>query len=739
MFSVYRKELKLYFRTKSTYIILTVLLAAVGISTTILAPMGGLQFIPVYITPVTLALIPLLQFFAERRYRKTGFENCYFAMGISPVSLTVGRFLATLTVFLIPVLELALLPSLLSAVGNIPFGSIYTAILGYVLLTALTIALEQALLALLPTTRVGAVCAYIPPVAFYLYHFLITLLPLGEVPLSLMTAINPIGLFYAFTYGRFPIADLVALIAGTFLCLIILGTLLCRHRRADLQLPTRRRTATVLASVVLILSICLSMGAALVPERLINPDVSKSETFEIVAETKDYLKTLTDDVTIYYLVDGGKKSADIDIRFFLYDLADLSPRLHVEIINTAKETAFLERYGATNLSNQSFIVVSNDRYILLDNNDLYHYYNADLQASLSPMQYAYYLSAYTNYLQTQSLGQYREDAVALGQQLYTSKTTVAYFDGCERLTNAIHYVTSQNVPTAKIFGSQNAMDTTLRDYLVNGGYYFEEIASPAAIGTDCDLLIIHTPKTDITEAEATALSNYLADGGKVFLITSYAYTDMPNLHGVTQQFGLDMADVKDIVCEEDKDYHYSDKRPYYFLAHIIPHDKCEITTDFTGYFAVMMAHAIKIEETAPKGVTVFPLLYTGETTGSLRVVNKNGNLVGEPGEETGKQYVCGAVAQKGEGTLLWISSPESLSATGNALSGGGNFTLVQSALNWMTDNTYAAVNVSSTPMSANGLALGSNGVVALGVILILVLPLALIIPSSVYLYKRKKR
>jgi hypothetical protein len=57
----------------------------------------------------------------------------------------------------------------------------------------------------------------------------------------------------------------------------------------------------------------------------------------------------------------------------------------------------------------------------------------------------------------------------------------------------------------------------------------------------------------------------------------------------------------------------------------------------------------------------------------------------------------------------------------------------------MTDNTYAAVNVSSTPMSANGLALGSNGVVALGVILILVLPLALIIPSSVYLYKRKKR
>ena len=731
MFSVYRKELKLYFRTKSTYIILTILLAAVGIAATILAPMGGLQFIPVYITPVTLALIPLLQFFAERRYRKTGFENCCFATGISPISLTVGRFFAALTVFLIPVLELALLPSLLSAMGSIPFGSVYTSLLGYVLLTALTIALEQALLAVLSNTKLGAVCAYIPPVAFYLYHFLITLLPLGEVPLSLMTAINPIGLFYAFTYGRFPIADLVALIAGTVLCLI-LGTLLCLHRRGDLQLPTRRRAAVVLATVVLVLSICLSMGAALVPERLLNPDVSKSETFEIVAQTKDYLKKLEDDVTVYYLVDGGKKSADIDIRFFLYNLADLSPRLRVEIINTAKETAFLERYGATDLSNQSFVVASNDRYILLDNNDLYHYYNADLQTSLSPVQYAYYLSAYTNYLQTQSVEQYGEQAVSIGAQLYASKNTVAYFDGCARLTNAIHYVISKNVPTAKIYGSQNAMDASLRAYLVNGGYYFEEISTLSNIGTDCNLLILHTPKVDISEAEANALSSYLADGGKVFLVTSCFYPNTPNLYSVTQEFGLDVLSEKNIVCEKDKDYYYSAERSDYFLAHIAP---CDITTDFDGYFAVMTAHAIKIEETAPNGVTVSPLLYTGETTGSLIVVYDNG----EQGEEDGEQYVCGAVAQKGEGTLLWISSPEALSATGYSLSAGGNFTLTKSALDWMTANTYTAVNISSTLMSANGLALDTNGVVALGVILILVLPLAFIIPSVVYLYKRKKR
>ena len=731
MLSVFRKELKLCFRVTSTYVILAILLAAVGICAVLLAPMGGLRFIPVYLSPITLALVPLVQVFANRRQRRTHFEDCYFALGVSPLSLTVGRFLATLTVFLVPVLELALLPILFSLMGEVALGSIYTAILGYVLLTALAVAFEQALVTVLPATRLGAVLAYAPPVAFYLYQFLITLLPLDGTPLAILTAINPIGLFYAFTYGRFPIADLVALLSGIALCLA-LATLLCKKRRGDWELPTRRRTAKIAVALSLVLSLALSIGTALIPERAMSPSVNDSETFEILPEVKDYLKSLSNDVTVYYLVDGGKKAADSDMQYFLGDLAELSPHLRVEIVNTAKEAALLERYGAADLSDQSFIVVSGKRHLLLDNTDLYHYYNADLQISLTPVQYAYYLSAYSNYVQTQGQGQYDETAVSYGAQLYSSQTTVAYFDGCARLTNAIDYVTSGKVPTAKIFGSSGAMDASLKAYLVSGGYYFEEIASPTEIGNDCDLLILHTPKTDITEAEAAALSSYLADGGKVFLITSCLYRDMPNLYSVTREFGLDVLSEKNVVCENDTQYYYSAERPDYFLAHI---KSCDITENFDGYFAVMTAHAIKIEENAPAGVTAFPLLYTGETTGSLIVVYENG----EEGEESGEQYVAGAVAQKGEGTLIWLASPDSATATGYSLSNGGNFTLIREAMNWMTENAYTTVSVSSTLMNTGALAIDTTGTAILGVMLILVVPLAFIIPSTVYLYKRKKR
>ena len=731
MFSVYRKELKLYFRVKSTYIILTVLLAAIGVCTVIFAPIGGVQFVPVYLAPITLALVPLVQIFADRRRRQTNFEDCYFAIGVSPVSITIGRFLATLTVFLIPVLELALLPTLLSLFGNVSFGSAYTSIFGYVLLTALLISVVQTILDWVSNARLGAVCAFIPSVAFYLYHLLISLLPVGDVLLTVLTAINPIGLFYAFTYGRFPIADLLALAAGTALFLAI-GSLLCKKRRGDFSLPTRRQAAVAATSVALVLTLCLSVGTALLPERLFNPTISGSKTFEIVGETKDYLKTLKQDVTIYYLVNGGKKSADIDMQYFLQDLAALSPRLQIKIVDSTKETALLERYGATKLSDQSLVVVSGKRYILIDQNDLYHYYNADLQLSLSPVQYAYYLSAYTNYIQTQGVGQHDQTAVSYGAQLYSSQTTVAYFDGCARLTNAVHYVTSEDIPTAKIYGSKDAMDTSLRAYLVANGYYFEEISSPLDIGSDCDLLLLHTPKTDITDAEANALSNYLANGGKVFLITSCFYSDMPNLHSVTREFGLDILHEKNIVCEQDSQYHYSTERPDYFLAHIAP---CDITKNFDGYFAVMTAHAIKIEETVPAGVTVFPLLYTGETTGSLIVIYENG----EQGEEKDERYVTGAVAQKGDGTLLWISSPDSATATGYSLSSGGNFSLIREAMNWMTKNNYSSLNVSSTLMTTGNLAIDTNTNTVLGVVLIVALPSTLLIPAIVYLYKRKNR
>ena len=276
----------------------------------------------------------------------------------------------------------------------------------------------------------------------------------------------------------------------------------------------------------------------------------------------------------------------------------------------------------------------------------------------------------------------------------------------------------------------------MRSYLIAGGYYFEEISSPLDIGTDCDLLVLHTPKTDITETEAAALLNYLENGGKVFLITSHAYSNLPNLYSVTQEFGLDAQVAEKVVCEQDKQYLYSAELPDFFLAHV---RECDFTKTFTDFFVLITAHAIEISKNSPEGVTVTPLFYTGKETGTLCAVDANGKLVKEEGENEGTEYVCGVLAQKGEGQLLWLSSPASASSVAYNFSQTDNFTLIRSAMNWMTDNAYSTLNVSSTLMTTGSLAIDSNGVTVLAVVLAFLVPLALLIPAMVYLYKRKKR
>ncbi len=728
MFSVFRKEWKLYWSVKSTYLIIAALLLTVGICTAVLAPMGGLQFIPVYLTPITLLLLPLTQIWADRRRQSTSFEQLAFSLGVSPTALVLGHFLAALAVFSIPVILLALLPLFLSAMGSFPLGSAYASILGYALLLALVIAMEQTLLTAIPSRKIGAVCACALPLLLYAYHFVITLIPFGETALTVVTAISPIGLFYAFTYGRLPLADLVTLILGTLVCLLG-GVLLCKARRGDFFSSAKKKYAMATVAASLVLAFALSIGAALLPNRITTPDVSGSETFVIAAQTKDYLKSLKKDVTLYYLCKGGQKSADHDLRYFLADLAALSPHLQVKIIDSEKNEALLAQYGATKLSDQSLIAVCEDRYLLLDQNDLYHYYNAELQASFTPAQYAYYLSAYTSYLQTQSVGQYGETAVQYGQKLYTSAATVAYFDGCVRLTNAIHYVTTPTVTTAKLYASKDAMDASLNSYLIAQGYFFEDIATLSSIGPDCELLIIHTPKSDITASEAEALSAYLAEGGKVLLVTSCFYPDLPNLHSVTQEYGLNTLSAKNFICEQDKDYYYSAERCDYFLTRIAD---CEITKDFTDHFVALTAHAIDVTDSPAEGLTVSPLLYTSDSA----------CLMYESGEmdtDSADRYVCGAVAQKGEGTLIWISSPESLSQIGYSLSAGGNFTLIRSALNWMTANAYENVTVPSTLMNIGGLQIGTGGLIALALVLTVALPLAFLVPGLVRVWTRKKR
>ena len=725
MMAIYRKECKLFFSTKSTYLILSALLLCIGVFVAIFGS-GGLTYIPAYLTIPTLLAIPLLQTFAAARAARKGSRELLFSLPVSPVGIYLGRYFAFLTVMLIPVAALALIPPCFTSLTNVSSASSYTAVLGYFLFVALIGAMEQFLFTAIQNHKLAVAVGFGIVVLLYGYHTLLTYLPMGDTLQSILTALNPIGLCYAFTYGVFPIADLVALLCGTLLFLL-LGALALKCDKKDFSRPRARNAAVVLTATAVLASLVLSMGGMLLPEHLFNPDVSNSKTFLLSSTTKDYLKTVDEDVTLYLLSKGGKRTADRDIQKFLYRYEGESEHVSVQFLNTETDTEFLKQYGAENLNDQSILVVSDRRYMLLDSNDLYHYYNADLGISLSPSQYAYYLAAYLEYMQTQSIGNYPQQAVQYGAQLYSSTTTVAYFDGDLSVTNAIHYTTEKSIPSVQIYSGSRRPDNTLCSYLINKGYFLEHITSLQELS--CEVLILHALKSDLSDAELHVLEQHLDNGLDLVLMTDYQYPQFPNLMALTEQYGMSMPSVKHLVCEGASDYAFSEDEAYYFGAHVA---SCPITAEFDGIFAILPSHSITISAPAPSGVTVTPLLYTSE----------QGYLMYEGGEEdkdNTAKYVCAAYAEKGDSTLTWFASPDPFTSMGYSMSGGGNHAILCEAMNVATAHEYALLTISPTLIEPLIAQINTTLSTLISLLFILVLPLTVLISGAVRIYLRKKR
>ncbi|MBQ7335307.1 MAG: Gldg family protein [Clostridia bacterium] len=733
MLAFYHKELKLSLNTWSGYLFLFATLLISGIFVVLFNLFMGyadIAYSLLYLAPVLLIILPFPVLVSANRDREGSREAFLLSLSPRSSSIILGRYFANLTLFLLPTAVLFLTPLLFSMFGEIVFSSAYVSLCGYVLFGAAVLAILQFLAELSPKKLISALLSFGGSAVLFVLQLLVSILDLPDVLDTLIFYFNPIGLFYSFSGGTLPIKSAVALVLYTAVFLW-LHSLLLRYRKGELFVPAKKNLAAATLAGVILASVLLNTVVALLPEQMTSIDVSGSDTFEISGTTRDYLHTLDQDVTVYYLCAGGKPGTDSNLRSFVELFEEETERLKVQYVDTNTETELLKTYGAEDATDQSFLVLCNGRYRLLDNTVLYHYYNSELGFSFSPTQYSYCISSFLQYASTGSTNGLDTTAITYGQTLYYSTETVAYFDGDSILTNAIRYVADETLPTVYIVTGNGAAepDASLQAYLIEYGYVLQTVESLEEIPDACDILMLHSPAEDLTDAEAEALSAYLAEGGKLFLTTSCLVTGLDNLMSVTEQFGLGMSNEKNLVCESDADYLLVSDENSYFYAHIDSNHSAT-PSNFTGVFVSLLSHEILVRET--EGVTVSPWLYTSE----------NGYLTlygGEKQEDEKGRYVFGVTAEKGDSTLLWISSPDSISDTAYSLSTGGNFTLLLSAFSQMCDNSYEYLSIESRLMPSQNLTVTDGEIAILALLLVLLIPAAPLIVCGTKRYIRKKR
>lgn len=144
MIAVLKHELRLYFHSLIAYVFGAFLLAFVGIGAmlyNIQAAVSNFEFVLSFGSMVFVVIVPILtmRVIAEERKQKT--DQLLYALPITTAQVILGKYLALLVVYLIPLALISLYPLLFAQFGEVYLPTSYGSILAFFVLGAALIAL----------------------------------------------------------------------------------------------------------------------------------------------------------------------------------------------------------------------------------------------------------------------------------------------------------------------------------------------------------------------------------------------------------------------------------------------------------------------------------------------------------------------------------------------------------------------------------------------------------------------
>ena len=173
MTAIYKRELKSYLTSMVGYLFIFFILVLTGIyfsAYQLSAAYPKFEYTLSAVTFVFLIGVPILtmRVLAEERKQKT--DQLLLTAPVSVGNIVIGKYLALVTVYAIPILVMCAYPLIMSKFGTVAFGSAYTAILGFFLLGCANIAIGVFMSALTESQVIAAVLTFVLLFAFYMMN-----------------------------------------------------------------------------------------------------------------------------------------------------------------------------------------------------------------------------------------------------------------------------------------------------------------------------------------------------------------------------------------------------------------------------------------------------------------------------------------------------------------------------------------------------------------------------------------
>lgn len=413
MMAIYKRELKSYFRSFIGFLFVAVVLFFIGLYFTVYNMMYGY---PYYAYVVSGALIILLiavpvltmRSLAEEKKNKT--DQLILTAPVTVGSIVIGKFLALLTVFAIPVAISCVYPLIMSVFGSVPMGEAYLAILAFFPLGMTALALGLFVSALTESQVIAAVLGF---VVLFLGYMMTSITNMISSTGNWLTKIlNCFDLYTPFTNllsGTLNIGSIIYFLSITVLVLF-LTTQSIQKRRYSVSVKNfsigAYSSGMIAVAVVIVVIINIAVGE--MPATWTAVDLTSEKLYSLTQQTKDYVQTIDEDVVIYVLAKEDNQDTTLGQTLQRYD--DLSEHITVEYVDPTVNPMFVQKYTSSSVTTNSLIVVSDKRSKVID-----------------------YTSVYES---------------SFDYQTYASTTTG--YDGEGQITSALDYCLSEDMPKAYI-------------------------------------------------------------------------------------------------------------------------------------------------------------------------------------------------------------------------------------------------------------------------------------------------
>ena len=457
----------------------------------------------------------------------------------------------------------------------------------------------------------------------------------------------------------------------------------------------------IITAVLLAILIVVNIFAATMPTTLTKFDISSSKLYSITSNTKAVVNNLTQDVTIYWIVQADQEDTIIENLLGKYD--GLSSHIDVVKKNPDVFPTFAEQYTDEEVLNNSLVVESGERYRYISLEEIYEY----------EYEYDYYSYSY----------------VATG---------ISGFDGEGAITSAIDYVVSEDLPKVYVLEGHGEGDlpTTFADTMDKENIESETLSllTVDEVPEDADAIMIYAPQSDISELEKTMLSDYADNGGKLLVIAGPVEdAELTNLNSLLSEYGVTVE--TGIVVEGNRN-NYAFGYPYILMPTMQSHAITDPLIEDRYYPIVPLAQGMTITDTSG---AVTELMSTSSDAFSKVAGFELDTYDKEDGDIDGPFSVAVSIETDGAGQIVWFSATDFLDDMYNSYSSGANVNLVMNAVSSLIGEREA-ISIRVKSIDYNYLTISEETSSTLKLLMIGVFPLAYLgIGICVIVSKRRRQ